>query len=136
MSETGLATFEQLVSASGKRRFCETTLPVSGVRVRLRSLTERELSAYQARVVSAQNDAQRAARLEQANRKLIALCLVDQDGNPLVPAGEDRQLAELDAADTSHLYDECAKHVGINTTDIEDLVKNSEMTPPSDSSTN
>ena len=49
MSEgNGWATREQLLSATaGTRRFAEVTLPVSGLRARIRSLTERDLSEYQ-----------------------------------------------------------------------------------------
>ena len=135
MSSTKLATFEELAATGGKRRFDEVTLPVCGLTVRIRSLFEGELSAYQVRVFSAKDEKTRAARLLAANRILIALCLVDGDGNPLVPDGESSKLGELDGADTACLYEACAKHVGIDTTDVEELVKNSETIPPCDSPT-
>lgn len=131
-----LATLEQLASAStGKRRFVETVLPVSGLRVRIRSLTEREASDYQAHVFSANNDKTRQARLRSANRLLIAKCLVDGEGNRIVPDDQIVALADMDWADASHLYDVCAAHSGMNNADIEALVKNSEPTTPSDSPT-
>jgi len=62
---------------------------------------------------------------------------VDADGNPILSDSDVMRLADWDAADTSFLYEECAKHCGINRQDIEDLVKNSEEIPaglvPSDS---
>ncbi len=60
---------------------------------------------------------------------------VDEDGNPIVPPSDVGKLAELDAADSSYLYEECASHCGINRQDLDDLAKNSEPTPPSDSPT-
>jgi hypothetical protein len=128
-----LASAEQLFAMAGKRRFTETTLPVAGATVRIRSLTERELSTFQARIVSAKDARQRSARLMEANRRLIAMCLVDADGNALLADADLDRLAELDAADSQALYDACAAHTGINKADVEDLVKNSETTPPSGS---
>ena len=135
MSSTKLATFEELAATGGKRRFDKVTLPVCGLTVRIRSLFEEEVSDYQAKVMAARDERQRAARLRAANRLLIATCLVDEDGNPIVPDKEISKLAKLDGADTSYLYDECARHVGINTADVEELVGNSDQTTPSDSPT-
>jgi len=130
MSENnGLATVEQLMAAIGKRRFKELTLPTSGLRVRIRSLTERELSQYQSATIASGGTGLKRSRLEDATRRLIVLCSVDRDGNLLLKDVDLPRLADWDAADTSFLYEECAKHCGINRSDIEDLVKNSEEMP-------
>jgi len=131
----GIATFDQLVASGGKRRFDTVSLPVCGLTFRIRSLLERELSDYQAAISSARDDKQRQIRLKVANRQFIALCLVDGDGNPIVPLSDIGKLAELDAADSSHLYDACAAHCGINKQELDALTKNSEETTPSDSPT-
>ena len=140
MSEqNGLATAEQLmaVAGTGKRRFRDLSLPTNGLRVRIRSLTERELSRYQSATIASGGTGLKRSKLEDASRRLIVLSLVDHDGNQLLGNGDADRLADWDAADTSFLYDECAKHCGINRSDIEDLVKNSEQTAgalvPSDS---
>ena len=127
-----LGTFEQLVASGGKRRFDVVTLPTSGLRYRIRSLFERELSSYQAAIQAARDEKSRQVRMAAANRRFIALCLVDAEGNPIVPADAIGKLAELDGADSSHLYDECATHVGVNKQDLEDLVGNSDETTTSD----
>lgn len=130
MSENnGLATAEQLMAATGKRRFKELSLPTSGLRVRIRSLTERELSRYQSATIASSGTGLKRSKLEDASRRLILLCLVDHDGNQLLGNDDLLKLADWDAADTSFLYDECAKHCGINRSDIEDLVKNSDEIP-------
>lgn len=130
MSENnGLATAEQLMAATGQRRFKELSLPIRGLRVRIRSLTEREMSRYQSVTIASGGTGLKRSKLEDASRRLIVLCLVDQDGNQLLGDENLPKLADWDAADTNFLYDECAQHCGINRSDIEDLVKNSEEMP-------
>ncbi len=130
-----LATFEQLVASGGKRRFEIVTTPISSLKFRIRSLTERELSSYQAIVQSARDEKSRQVRLSASNRRFLALCLVDDVGNPIVPADKVGQLAELDAADSAFLYDESVRHCGISAADLEELVGNSDETTTSDSPT-
>lgn len=124
----GYATKDELFSGAPARRFHSVTLPVSKHKVRIRSITEREYSAYQAALVAANGRKLRTDRMEDANRRFIALCLVDGNGNQLLGKNEHNKLSDWDAADSGYLYDECAKHCGINTDDIEGLVKNSDET--------
>jgi len=130
MSETFAVAADLFGKGTKPRRYKVTDpLPVQGVKVRIRSLTEREVSEYQAQTIAKKGDGLRTDRLKDANRRLIALCLVDGDGNPYVTPAMQTEMADWDAADTGFLYDECAKHCGLNKSDIEDLVKNSEATP-------
>jgi len=122
-----LATLDELFSGTPKRRFREVTLPVMGAELRIRSLTEKEWSGYQAAALNAKGRVH-TSRMLDASRRLIALCLVDADGNQLLGPEHVSKLADWDAADTQFLYDQCAEHCGINQDDIEDLVKNSEAT--------
>ena len=124
-----LATAEQLMATTGRRRYRELTLPTSDLRVRIRSLTERELSRYQSVTIASSGTGLKRSKLEDASRRLIVLCLVDGDGNQIFTDADVPRLADWDAADTSYLYDEGAKHCGINRQDIEDMVKNSEEIP-------
>lgn len=129
MEGNGYATREQLFDASsGKRRFADVELPVSGLKVRIRSLMESELSDYQLAAVqtSTRGVQVRDERMRDANRRFIAACLVDKDGRLLLDKGEYNKLAGMDSVDSQHLYNECAKHTGVNRDDIEALVKNSE----------
>lgn len=133
MTETnGLASAEQLMAATkGKRRFDRLRLPIAGLRCRIRSLMDRELSAYQSATIASGGTGLKRSRLDDAARRLIVLCLVDNEGNRLFSDSNEHveQFEEWDAADTSYLYDKCATHCGINRQDIEDLVKNSEEIP-------
>ena len=141
MSDHVIAEATALFGAPSPRRFkIIGPLPVrgqpDGLYVRIRSLTEREVSGYQSVLVAKKGDGLRTDRLKDANRRLIALCLVDGDGNPYVTLAMQSQMADWDAADTGFLYDECANHCGLNKSDIEDLVKNSEGITVADSPSN
>jgi len=130
----GLANAAQLFSPGElKRRFKTLSLPTSGLKVRIRSLSERELSHYQTATVANRGVGLKRSRLEDANRRLIALVLVDAAGNRLLSDSQVGKLAEWDSADSSFLYDEAAAHVGIKEGEIEDLVKNSERITVDDS---
>ncbi len=132
MSNTAtLATVDELF-APAPRRHKEVDMPVSGARVRIQSLTERETSRYQAQTL-AKTGTLKLSKLEDANRRLIVLCLVDGAGNRILNDSHMVKIAEWDSADASHVYRECAEHTGLNTDDIEDLVKNSEKITVDDS---
>jgi hypothetical protein len=125
----GFASAEQLQAAAGKRRYDETKLPVSGLRVRFRSLKEVELAEYETQVVRTTGRGLRTDRIADATRRFLVLCMVDGAGNPLYRSDQADQLKEWDSLDTQHLYEKCHKHVGLEREDIEGLVKKSEATP-------
>lgn len=124
----GLASVEQLFSGKLKRRYKVVELPVSEHKVRIQSLSESEVSEYQAATVASSGMGLRRERLKDSNRRLIVLCLVDQAGNRILGKSHIAKLAEWDGADAGFLYNECVTHCGLNRDDIEDLVKNSEGT--------
>ena len=134
MSETTrpstLASAEQLF-APIKRRYQKLTLPVSGLQVRIQSLNERELSTYQAMTL-AKTGSFKLSKLEDANRRLIVLCLVDDAGNRILNGSHVAKLEEWDSADTAYLSGECSTHVGLRADEIEGLVKNSSKTSVAD----
>lgn len=127
MSEelTGVA---ELFGGAEKRRFKTVTLPISGHVLRIRSLTEQDFSDYQAFFLD-KNGKPVPARLKQATRVFISMCVVDGDGNRIITGDYVDRLKVWDAADAQFLYTECSQHAGISTDDIEGLVKNLEETP-------
>ncbi|HUT92917.1 MAG TPA: hypothetical protein VMY37_25720 [Thermoguttaceae bacterium] len=126
----GIATREELFCALGrtKRRYRMITLPVSGLSVRIQSLTEGELSRYQRRLFAKGGRGFDPQRMQSANRDLFVRCLVDDAGNRQLSDDEAEKLTDMDAADASVLYEACAEHCGIDRTDLGDLSKNSETT--------
>ena len=125
MSELILASAEQLF-APCKRRYKTITLPVSGLAVRIQSLTEREVSRFQSATIAQNGTGFKKAKLEDASRRLVVLCLVDGAGNRILNDSHIAKLADWDGADMAFLYNECTSHVGLKSEDIEGLVKNSE----------
>ena len=127
MAENNLASESQLFAGGRpKRRHKELTLPICGHRVRIQSLTERELSAYQAATMATSGRGANRARLADANARLIVLCLVDGAGNRILNHTHIAKLADWDAADTSYLSGQCSEHCGLDRDEIESLIKNSE----------
>ena len=110
------------------RRYKDLTLPVAGHAVRIRSLSERELSAYTTVPVNVAGEgkALRQARIEDSSRRLICLCLVDDAGNRLLSDSDAPRLEDWDSADTQYLAGECQRWVGLSgSPDLETHAKNS-----------
>jgi len=108
------------------------TLLVSDTEVRIRSLTEGELSAYQRRMFAKNGRGWDSQGMQSANRRLFVLCIVDSAGNRMFADHDADKLATMDAADASTLYEACAEHTGLDRTDLGDLAKNSDMTDGDD----
>lgn len=132
-----LASREQLLTATqGKRRFKggdddpgdPIVLPVAGMRMRIRSLTEGEVSRWQRQALSSRGRGMIAQRIADGNRRLIVLCAVDDKANTVFKPADAVTLAEWDSMDTSYLADQCNRHCGLDPDDLEALVKNSEET--------
>ena len=127
MSESNgndFVTREQLIAKS-KRRYQEFEIPDFG-KIRIRSLTERERSNYEADIMGSKGEF-RKTKLVQARRRLIALTVVDANGNLLLDQpGDVKALEEQDGAITDAIFDQAMVHCGLRENDIEILVKNSE----------
>ena len=129
MSENGhLATVDELFAPS-KRRYSIVALPVSGHRVRIQSLTEREVSAYQAEALKKNGTGTIPARIKDSGPRLIIRCSVDVEGNRNMNQAHVAMLSEMDSADANYLHRACMDHCGIREDGIEALEKNSEETP-------
>ena len=111
------------------RRHRDYTLPIMRSTVRIQSLSERELSTYQAQTYSSDGRRLRPDRMASANARLIILCVVDQAGNRILGNQHIAKIAdEWDSADSNALYTACSKFVGISEDAEGSLVKNSEET--------
>lgn len=107
------------------RRYRYVSLPELELSVRIQSLTEKEKSEFEAWVLDKKGGLVRE-RLLSGRRRLIVLCLVDEEGNRLLADDDTATLAELDGAPLSRLFDECRLHVGLERDDLENLIKNSD----------
>jgi hypothetical protein len=100
--------------------------------VRIRSLKETERSAYEAERFGTDGDLQADRQLD-AKVRLIALCVCDGDGEPLLSPADVVALGERDGAFTGLMFDECFEHCGFSKRDREAILGNLSATPTADS---
>ncbi len=100
--------------------------------MRIRNLTEREKSAFEAGILTSKG-APSQARIADFNRRLIVITLVDAKGDLILTPADTTALEELDGRVTTELVEAIREHCGFGDTDIEDLVKNSEQITVGDS---
>jgi len=122
---------ESFLKSGNGRRFTVGVIPGLG-RVRIRSLKESERSEFEAEAFDDGGEFDHDA-LTTAKRRLVILCVVDANGEPLLNFDDLDALGEKDGAIFNALYKECAKHTGINESDLAALVGNSKATPAADS---
>jgi len=119
--------FEGLKKAATARRFLDFKTSI-GV-ARIRSLTERERSAYEMSFTGKNGKPDRDA-VSKLRARFISLCLVDANDELIVH--DHNELVDLDSKVIAELYRACADHCGIEqdaVEEIEELEKNSGGTP-------
>ena len=116
-----LMTRDQLLQPA-KRRFRE--VEVNGGTVRIRSITEKERSEWELGGLDRKGKVARNGLLSIKCR-LIVLCVVDEDGNPVFRESDVPKLMEQDSVVTDTIATACQEHCGITDSDIEGLEKNS-----------
>jgi len=109
-----------------ERRYIDLELEDAGVTVRIQSLSEKEKSSYETRLIAKSGRGILRDRLQDATRRLIALCLVDDKNERIFTDSDVNQIGEMDSFVSSRIYDACQEHCGFNKNDIESTVKNSE----------
>lgn len=116
-----------------ERRYAEIEVEGLG-RVRIRSLFEGEMADFEAWALNCTGATQRE-RGKQSRRRLIALCVVDQQGERLISDDQSDQLAFADGKRMVDLYKAIQKHVGYSDGELEELAKNSDAPRDCDSPT-
>jgi len=71
--------------------------------------------------------------VENLRARLVARCLVDENGNKLFEASDVVHLGKKSAKVVNRLFEVCQKINGFSDDDIEELEKNSEQTQDGDS---
>ena len=95
-------------------------------RVRIRSLTERELSAYQAGFLDKHGEPS-SKRIAEMRRRIIALCVVDSEGTRLLTDQDADAIGNGDSAVMGCIQEEIQEHINFGSDDdLEELAKNSE----------
>lgn len=121
---TTLLTASDFKSGSLTRRFRTETCPWDEAKaVRVRSLSEREQSTFEAATVT-KSGGLKTERLKDAKRRYIALCVCDEEGNPILTANDVREMDETDARLIQWVYKIATEHNGIDESDVEELAGN------------
>tara|TARA_R110000737_G_scaffold53948_1_gene75885 strand:+ start:1403 stop:1801 length:399 start_codon:yes stop_codon:yes gene_type:complete len=118
-----------------ERRYIDLDLEDAGVTVRIQSLSEKEKSAYETRLIAKSGRGILRDRLQDATRRLIALCLVDENNDRIFLDSDINQIGEMDSFVSSRIYDAAQEHCGFNKGDIEDTLGDSEKITVVDSPT-
>lgn len=121
MSENGLADKAAILGAN-KRRYREVDVPLIG-KVRIRSLTERERSEYEAGFLDKSGN---VSNIVDGKVRLIVLCACNAEGHRIFSDADANSLADVDAVVTNALADECRSLSGFSEDDIRNLEKNLE----------
>jgi hypothetical protein len=109
-----------------ERRYIDLDLEDAGVTVRIQSLSEKEKSAYETRLIAKSGRGILRDRLQDATRRLIALCLVDENNDRIFLDSDINQIGEMDSFVSSRIYDAAQEHCGFNKGDIEHTLGDSE----------
>lgn len=115
-----MLTREQLLG-SFTRRF--RTIDTVAGQVRIRNLTEAEKSDFEAGSLK-EDGKLNMAHVRAQRRKLVALCLVDQNGQRLLQPGDEGRLKDVDSAVTSAIFVAATEHCGFTGEEMEELEKN------------
>lgn len=104
------------------RRYADVEIADFGA-IRLQSLSEREAADFQVAALD-QRGRWRKKLAAGARRRLIALCLVDADGNRLFSDDEAEHLADMDGRIADAIYEHCVAHCGFRQDQVEAEGKN------------
>jgi len=114
----------------------EIDVPEWGGSVLLQAMTGTARDSYEASITGntmpASKNAPRRLNLANVRARLVARCMIDDDGNPIYdhnnPADID-ELGGMDSAGLDRVFTACKKLCGISDEDIDALTKNSQADP-------
>ena len=107
-------------------------VPEWGGKIRIRGLTGRGRDEYEASTVIIR-DGRAWPDTENARAKLVARCIVGDDGEPMFDQHDVHQLGMLGAAALDRVWDRCLKLSGLSDDDMKELEGNSAPGPSGDS---
>lgn len=115
------------------RKVVDFEVPEWNISVKLRAMTGNDRDAFEAHVTNGGKEG--TVNVLGMRAKLVGACLVDADGNRLVPDGSEEKLGEKSAAALDRLFTKCMSLNGMTEEDEKKLVENFEDAPSEDSTT-
>ncbi len=106
--------------------------PEWGGGVRVRSITGRQRDEFEASLVE-QRGNDRKVNMRNARAKLIVLCAIDENGQPLFTSEDIRRLGSKNAKPIDRLFEVCQVLAGLTDEDLREMTENFDETPDGDS---
>lgn len=103
-------------------------VPEWGGEVRLKALTAAERDAFEASTVEIRGGKQKQ-NLRNLRARLVALCIVDEDGKRVFESGDVARLGEKSAQALNRLFEKCNEMNGLSDSDIDELTEGFESGP-------
>jgi len=110
------------------RQFEDVEVPEWGGSVRVRGMSGRERDAYEASIID-QRGGERKVVLANARAKLIAKCVIDENGTLMFTQDDLRALGGKSAKALERLFDKARELSGMSEGDVERLAENFEDDP-------
>jgi hypothetical protein len=124
-----LLSKDQILSADDLP-FEDVPVPEWGGHVRIRTLTGFERDHFEA---SVQRDPKGKRNLNNVRARLLALCLIDEDGTRMFAEAEIKALGAKSAKVLDHLLDIAKKLSGLTDEDVEEMAEGFTPAPSDDS---
>lgn len=112
----------------------DVKVPEWGGEVRVKGLSGSQRDAFEAASMLSKKGGQREVNLKNLRSRLVVMCAVDENFQPLFTSGDVMRLGEKSAIALERVFDKAQKLSGMSEEDIEELTGNSDG-DPSDSST-
>jgi len=110
----------------------DVEVPEWGGTVRVRALTGAERDAFEQSIVEQRGKSTRM-NLQNVRAKLVALTVVDENGNRIFSDADAKLLGQKSAAALNRVFEVAQKLSGITPEDVEELTKNSDSDQSEDS---
>ena len=103
--------------------------------VRMRGLTGAELDAYQASLVVQTGNGSQRANLRNASAKLVVMCAIDENGDPLFEPKDMLKVSQMPAYALQRLTAAAQRLCGLTNDDMRELVEDFGDAPNGSSTT-
>lgn len=99
-------------------------VPEWGGTVKVKALTGRQRDAFEASIVEQRRGGKAVVQMDNIRAKFVALCVVDDNDQPLFYPSDVELLGELSAAALERVFDAGRRLSGMSQNDIEELAGN------------
>lgn len=126
-----LSKMDDILSLDDRPKI-EVEVPEWNVKVYLRAMTGHDREAWEAHVAPSQEGGR--PNIQGMRSKMVASCIVGEDGKRIFNVADEVKLASRSAAVIERLFDKCMELNGLTEEDEKKLVENFSETPSEPSS--